>query len=177
MRQMLSFLLVALAFALALSPAGTTHAEEPLEGKIEYEFRAADDPPVFDPAKGILVWEGTISGDDISGTMRWWAMDEPIQIGQVLHFTETWEIVDDDGSVLLAGEDAGSTTIRPQGDAVWRSSGTVTEAGEEYEHLIGRPMHEGGQYTFAAPGLPGSGDGWFLIIGGNHSGDDEGCGD
>ena len=129
---------------------------------IEYDFRGADDPPTFDAEGRLLCWEGPISGD-IEGVIQYWMPPGTIT-GQVNHFVARWEIWNATKTeLLLAGDSAGTTTIRHGKNSVWRGNGIVTEASAEFEAWIGRNVHDGGHFTWAAPGLPDCGEGIFRI--------------
>ena len=47
--------------------------------------------------------------------------------------------------------------------SLWRANGIVTEASQEFATWIGRSMHDGGHFTWAAPGLPDQGSGQLRI--------------
>ena len=86
--------------------------------------------------------------------------------GQVSHFVDRWEIWDGDGVdaiLLLAGDEAGTTTDRPGKNGVWRANGIVTEASPEFVDWIGRQVHDGGEFTWVLPGWPDHGWGEFRI--------------
>ena len=143
-------------------------AKNPFRATTDYDFRGADVPPTIDPEKGLLAWQGTITGD-INGVIQWW-MPVLYSTGQVSHFEDTrWEIwavdplIHEDALLLLAGYEAGTTTVRHGKNSVWRANGIVTDASEGYEYLEGRPTHDGGHFTWAAPGLPDHGVGEFRI--------------
>jgi hypothetical protein len=111
--------------------------------------------------------------------------------GQVGHMLFTWEIwsespwmydeaegnliLDEDGhlvvnpdveaDLLLAGTENERTIVRHGKNSVWRANGVVTEASEEFEDYIGSQTHDGGNFTWAAPGLPEHGFGTFRIAG------------
>ncbi len=115
-------------------------------------------------------WVGTISGD-IEGVILWPPGTEPMRFaGQTSHYEGGFEIWDidpvlypDDAVLLLAGEGAGSTTVRHGKNSVWRSSGTVTDACEDLEDWIGRRVYQAGHFTWAAPGVPLDGEGTFRV--------------
>ena len=156
-------LLLTLALIVALAPAGMAQDPKPapsLVGVIECDF--AGHLGIFDTEGRLLGWEGTISGD-IEGQISWWMYWPPKFVGQTNHFVSRWEILDSAGVVLLAGYDAGVTRVRHEKNSVWWANGTVTEASAEFEDWIGRPMHEGGSFTWAAPGLPDHGTGIFRV--------------
>ena len=111
--------------------------------------------------------------------------------GQVGHMLFTWEIwsespwmydtegnliLDEDGhlvvnqdveadDLLLAGNENERTIVRHGKNSVWRANGVVTEASEEFEDYIGSQTHDGGNFTWAAPGLPDHGFGTLRIAG------------
>jgi hypothetical protein len=117
----------------------------------------------FDGEGRLLAWDGTISGD-IEGVIQWW-MAVPFKLtGQDSHWTLRWEIWNSaETELLLAGDEAGTTTVRHGKNSVWRGNGTVTEASQEFESWIGRQIHDGGNFTWAAPGLPDQGVGTFRV--------------
>jgi hypothetical protein len=140
----LIFLLSTLALILALVPAGMVQAKKPapqLACTIEYWWVGG--------------WVGTISGD-IEGDIVWPPGPEPMRFaGQTSHYEGRFEIYDSDtGELLLAGEGAGSTTVRHGKNSVWRSSGTVTDACEELEDWIGRRVYQDGHFTWQNIGTP-----------------------
>ncbi len=129
----------------------------------EYDFRGADDPPAFDTEGRLLAWEGPISGD-ITGVIKWW-MFVPFELtGQVSHYEDRFEIWNDDETVLLlAGDEAGTTTARHGKNSNWRTNGIVTEAAPEYVEWLGRKAHAEGHFTWLEPGLPDNGYGTFKV--------------
>jgi len=130
-----------------------------LRGTTEYDFVALNG--IVDAEGRLLCWEGPISGD-INGVIQWWMPPGTIT-GQVNHFVARWEIWDG-GVLLLAGDEAGTTTIRHGKNSVWRANGIVTEASPEFEDWIGRQVHDGGHFTWVIPGvLPDYGWGIFRI--------------
>jgi uncharacterized protein (TIGR02246 family) len=141
-----------------------------LTGTTEYDFFGADDPPTVDAEGRVLCWKGPISGD-IEGVILWWFdMDLFVRTGQVSHWVDRWEIWSDDplenpgeAVLLLAGDEAGTTTAPPGEDGFWWGKGIVTEASAEFENWIGRQMYDGGNVKWAAPGLPDCGEGTFRI--------------
>jgi hypothetical protein len=157
----LIFLLLTLALILALVPGGMTQAKKPapsLRCTTEYDF-VGHLGIVVDGR--LLAWEGTISGD-INGVIQYW-MPPGTNTGQVGHWVSRWEIWDG-GVLLLAGDEAGTTTVRHGKNSVWRANGIVTEASEEFEDWIGRQVHDGGHFTWVIPGvLPDYGWGIFRI--------------
>ncbi len=107
-------------------------------------------------------WEGTISGD-IDGHIVWPPGSEPMRFaGQTSHYGGAFEIYVS-GELVLAGEGAGSTTVRHGRDSIWRTSGTVTYACEDLEDWIGRRVYQDGHFTWAAPGVPLEGYGTLRI--------------
>ena len=149
----LIFLLSALALILALVPAGMAKKPAPkLACTIVYEWMPG--------------WVGTISGD-IEGVIVWLPVADPPPpkfVGQTNHYEGRFEIYDyDTGELLLAGEGAGSTTVRHGKNSVWRSNGRVTDAGEGLEDWIGRHVHQDGHFTWAGPGEPEAGSGTMRV--------------
>jgi uncharacterized protein (TIGR02246 family) len=132
-----------------------------LAGTTEHEF--VGHLEIVDDKGRLLAWEGTISGD-INGVIQWW-MGPMSTIGHVSSYVYRVEIWNSDKTVLLlAGEQAGSTTAAPGKDLVWRGKGIVTEASAEFEEWIGRQVYESGHATWAIPGvLPDYGVSTFLI--------------
>jgi len=62
--------LAILVLLMVLVPAGTAQEKKPLMGETTYLFMAADpDNLIIDPDKGVLFWEGPITGD-FQGTIR-----------------------------------------------------------------------------------------------------------
>jgi hypothetical protein len=134
-----------------------------LTGVTAYEFAGADDPPAFDAEGRLLAWKGTISGD-IEGVIMWWMAVPFKYTGQVSHWTDRWEIWNPaETELLLAGDEAGTTTVRHGKNSAWRANGIVTEASQEFNIWIGRQTHDGGNFTWAAPGLPDQGVGTFRV--------------
>lgn len=138
-------LLVLFLLVAAFVPASTVEAQGPLRGTTDYAFVGLLGQ--VDAEGRLLAWEGEITGD-ITGTIQWWAVDGTPDTGQVHHFIEHWVILGADGSELLSGEDYGTTTIRHLKNTIWRTNGTVTDANDDYQHLIGRNVHAGGEITW-----------------------------
>ena len=119
-----------------------------------------------------LGWEGPITGD-IDGVIKWWLLPESPPpksppTGQVGHMLFRWEILDgpgEDAVLLLAGEERERTIVRHGKNSVWRANGIVTEASGEFEDYIGSQMHDGGNFTWASPGVPEHGFGTLRIAG------------
>jgi len=166
-------LLVVLGTVLADDAAIEAQKSAPsLTGTTNYIFTGADDPPTVDAEGRVLCWKGSISGD-IEGVILWWFdMDRFVSTGQVSHWVDRWEIWSgdplapenlEDVVLLLAGDEEGTTTAPPGEDGVWWGKGIVTEASAEFEDWIGRQMYDGGNFTWAAPGLPDCGEGTFRI--------------
>ena len=158
------FLLLTLAPMLALASTGMAQAEKPappLTGTTEYDF--VGHLGIFDAEGRLLAWEGTISGD-IEGVVKWW-MGLPTGTGQASHYVDRFEIWNAAETVLLlAVEEAGTTTVRPGKTALWRANGIVTEASEEFQNWIGCTTHNSGDATWVIPGvLPDHGSGTFRI--------------
>lgn len=152
-------LLLTLPLILALASAGMTETDKPaptLTGTTEYDFVGYLGQ--FDAEGRLLGWEGTISGD-IEGTIQWWMVVPFATTGQVSHYDCRVVILDAAGELLLAGDEAGSTTVRHGKNSIWRTNGIVTDASEEFENWLGRQVHEEGHFTWAAPGVPDHGYG------------------
>ena len=147
----LIYVLLALALIGVLVPIGTAQAKKPapkLTCTIEYWWMPG--------------WEGTISGD-IEGVIKWW-MAPMSATGQASHYEDRFEIWNATETVLLlAGDEAGTTTVRHGKNSNWRTNGTVTEAYGDFEGWLGRKNHAEGHFTWAAPGLPDHGYGTFRI--------------
>lgn len=117
----------------------------------------------FDAEGRLLVWEGNIHGD-IEGQILYWFVlgggppNMPDQ-AHVLFYEARWEIWDG-GTLLLAGESAGTTATPLGKDGIWRGQGIVTEAYGDFEDWIGRQMYEGGNVNWT---FPYSGSGIFTI--------------
>ncbi len=116
-------------------------------------------------------WEGTISGD-IDGVILWPPGSEPMRFaGQTSHYVGRFEIWDSepdpvlnpDAVLLLTGEGAGSTTVRHGRDSIWRTNGIVTGASDDFAEWIGCRVHQGGHFTWLAPGIPDQGTGTFRV--------------
>ncbi len=158
---MLSLVLAALVFTLALVPAGMAQAKKPLIGAMDLTF-VGHLGPIFDGEGRLLTWVGTISGD-INGAMKFWGVLGTPTTGQVFHFIERWEIWDGE-ELLLAGDDAGTVTVRHAKNTNYRMNGEVLEASGDFSNLIGRHVHMSGHIIWAIPGLlPGTGPGIFRI--------------
>ena len=161
----LALLLVLGTFLADDAAIGAQKTTPPLTCTTEYYFVGHLDPPD-------LCWVGPISGD-IEGVVKWWLLPESPPpksppTGQVGHMLFRWEIWDgpgEDAVLLLAGDENERTIIRHGKNSVWRANGIVTEASEEFEDYIGSQTHDGGNFTWAAPGLPEHGFGTLRIAG------------
>jgi hypothetical protein len=155
------FLLLTLALILALVPAGIAKKPAPtLTGTTEYNF-VGHLGEVVDGR--LLAWVGTISGD-INGVIKWWMVLPTSLTGQANHYEDRFEIWNAGETVLLlAGDEAGTTTARHGKNSNWRTNGTVTEVGPGYEDWLGRQEHAEGHFTWAAPGLPDYGYGTLRV--------------
>ena len=154
--------LLIVSLIVTLVPAAMVLAEKPapsLTGTTEYDFVGYLGE--FDDQGRLLAWEGTITGD-IEGVIQWW-MAVPMASGQVSHYDCRVVILDATGELVLAGDEAGSTTVRHGKNSIWRTNGIVTDASEEFEGWIGRHVHEEGHFTWAAPGVPDHGTGTFRV--------------
>ncbi len=144
-----TLLLVILVLLLVLLPAGMASARNPLRCEITYTFVGAPD------SQGrFILWEGNITGD-IEGTIRWWG--DPFAFrytGQASHYGSSWEIVDGDGNVLLAGEGSGTTTARHEKNSNWRANGVITEANGPFENWLGGHDHQSGHFTWQVVQTP-----------------------
>jgi len=155
-------LLVALGSVFALDDeTGADGPATSLTATTEHDF--VGHLGTLDDKGRLLAWEGTISGD-INGVIQWW-MGSMSANGSVSNYVYRVEIWNSDKTVLLlAGENAGSTTSEPGKDAFWRGKGIIKEASAEFEDWIGRQVFENGQATWAIPGvLPEHGVSTFLI--------------
>ena len=158
-------LFIALVIILVLIPTSVALAKNPLRVETTYSF--AGHLGIFDGEGRLLGWKGTTSGD-IEGVIRWWMVLPMPKTGQVSHFVDRWEIWDaTDTVLLLAGDEAGTTTDRPGKTGVWRANGTVTYVNPDFPELadwFGRQVHDGGEFEWFIPGvLPLSGWGTFRI--------------
>lgn len=128
----------------------------------DYDFVAG--LGIYDNQGRLLVWQGTTSGD-INGIIKWWTdMATMWYTGQASHYEDRFEIWNaEETMLLLAGDEAGSTTARHGNNSNWRTNGTVTEGYGEYEDWLGCNTHAEGHFTWAAPGVPDHGDGTFRI--------------
>ena len=145
--------LLALAFTLALVPAGTPQAKKPLR----YECEGYGTP---------FGWIGEITSGDLTGATMIWvtlALDfrggEPFVDAKNVYFFEEWfigfgiEYVDGeswtiDGDVVLAGFDEGVTRFK---NGKFTGNGRVTEASEALSYLIGSKEHLSGTVTAWGP--------------------------
>ena len=175
---LVTFLVAFIGVGLAMAKKGTP----PLTCEIEYFFTGH--LGILDSEGRLFCWAGPISGD-IEGIMKWWAVLPPSSTGQVSHYEFRWEVWDEewisdmeswDGEdwdnwdngervLSLAGDEEERTIFRHGKNSVWRANGIVAEASEEYEDYLGSQMHEGGNFTWAAPGLPDQGAGTFRVAG------------
>jgi hypothetical protein len=111
MKKPICFLLT-LPLILALASAGMTETDKPvptLTGTTEYDFVGYLGQ--FDAEGRLLAWQGTISGD-IQGTIQWWMAVPFATTGQASHYNQRVVILDAAGELLLAADEAGSTTER-----------------------------------------------------------------
>jgi len=156
-------LVLLLVLGTVLADDGAMEAKKPapsLTGTTEYYF--VGHLGTEDPEGRLLCWEGEIQGD-IEGVILWWFdMDYFVSMGQVSHWVDRWEIWDGE-VLLLAGDEEGTTTAPPGKDGIWGGNGIVTEASEEFEDWIGRPMHDGGHFTWDEFGAPEHGTGTFRV--------------
>jgi hypothetical protein len=117
----------------------------------------------FDAEGRLLAWKGTVSGD-IEGVIQWWMVPPMSTTGQASHYVDRFEIWNAaETELLLAGDEAGTTTARLGKNSNWRTNGTVTEVGPGFEGWLGREEHSEGHFTWAAPGLPDQGYGTIRI--------------
>jgi len=163
MKKLICFLLT-LALLLTLAPAGMGENPKPapsLVATVEYCF--VGDLGIFDPDGRLLGYVGTISGD-IEGDISWWVVVPTKIVGQTNHYVTKWEVYDPTGVLIMAGYDAGVTTVRHGNNSVWRENGTVIEANAEFESWIGRHVHQEGHFTWdPATGFPDEGWGTFRV--------------
>jgi hypothetical protein len=138
-------------------------AKSPLRADTTYDFVG----DVFDPVKGVLVWEGTTTGE-FNGCIQWWSTELfPTITGQASHYNNVWEIWDEcgeGGTLLLTGTESGTTTVRHFKNSIWRANGVVT--GPEGSDLIGRRVHDGGTVEWDFSGdspAPRKGAGVFRV--------------
>jgi hypothetical protein len=145
-KRLIVLLALALAFTLVLVPAGTAQAKKPLR----YEGSG------YATGYG---WFGTITSGDLEGYTGIWVTRELDFRGENVYFYEEWfigdgiEYVDGEvtGDVVLAGFDEGVTRFK---NGKFTGNGRVTEAGEGWEHLVGRKEHLSGTvYDWGPPPL------------------------
>ena len=142
--------------SLAKKPAPT------LTGTTMYDF--VGHLGNFDAEGRLLAWVGTINGEDIEGVIKWWMVLPFKETGQVTHYEdrfEIWNFAED--VLLLAGDEAGTTTARHGKNSNWRTNGIVTEAGPGFEDWIGRKNHAEGHFTWVEPDWPDQGYGTFRV--------------
>jgi hypothetical protein len=129
-------ILLALTVTMMLIPTAAIQANKPLTGNMELDFYPTNP-----------IWRGTISGD-ISGKMYFTNVGTGKRgdqtPGKTIHFAEIWLITDEQDNLLLTGTDKG--VVSPNSD--YRMSGVITDASEEYAHLIGRNVHMSGYITW-----------------------------
>jgi hypothetical protein len=113
----------------------------------DYDFVAG--LGITDDQGRTLAWKGTISGD-INGVIKWYMdLDNMLYTGQASHYADRFEIWDSaEETLLLAGDEAGSTTARLMKNSNWRTNGIVTDAAPAYEDWIGRKNHAEGHFTW-----------------------------
>ncbi len=153
------------AVVLPLVSVNAAPANHRLTGDTAYEFVGGEG---YTSGKGLLVWEGSITGD-FNGCIQWWSPAPLTVTGQASHYDENWEIwAECPGHVgvnlLLEGADRGATTARHLKNSIWRANGIVT--GPADSELVGRRMHSGGtvEWLFinGVP-VPESGVGVFRV--------------
>jgi hypothetical protein len=150
-KKLIILLALALAFTLVLVPA--VSAIKPLRGAMELDFYPVNP-----------IWRGTITGD-ISGKMYFTNVgtgkrgdQDP---GKTIHFEEIWLITDEEDNMLLTGTDKGVVSLD---GSEYRMNGVITDASEEYAHLIGRNVHMSGYITWDPDtGLPATAPGTFRV--------------
>ena len=179
------FAVFALVAFAAVGMALADNATPPLTCETEYFFVGA----VIDGT--LFAWAGPVSGD-VDGIIMWWLTSvsphpvrPPAQAGQMSFRWEIWDgewtpdMESWDGTawedwyngervLSLAGDEKERTIVRHGKNSVWRANGIVTEASAEYEDYVGSQAHDGGNFTWAAPGVPDHGFG-TLRIAGSHS--------
>jgi len=156
-----------LVLGTVLSDGAAAQAKKttpPLTCATEYFFEG--DVPPYE-----LAWVGPVSGD-IQGVIKWWLLSRsphpppPAQVGQMLFRWEIWD--EGENVLLLEGEERERTIVRHGKNSVWRANGIVTYGNPDVGNLkdyIGSQMHDGGNFTWAAPGLPDHGFGTLRIAG------------
>lgn len=141
MRKMLLAPLI--AFLLTSALAVPLQAILPLYGSMALDFYPVNP-----------IWRGTISGD-INGLMFFFNVGTGKQgnqaPGKTIHFGEIWLITDEAENMLLTGTDKGVVSLD---GSEYRMNGEVTDAGEGWEHLIGRNVHMSGYITWQNIGTP-----------------------
>lgn len=124
-----------------------------------------------------LAWIGTIQLNGDIYNINWWFNNSPVIAPSVLtdgagfigYYSARWEIMDNDGNLILAGESGGKTVFptpfppaSPPNNGVWDGHGIVTEAAKHLNALKGSKIYESGSVIFN-DGLRGNGI--FMIIG------------
>ena len=167
MKKIISISTITMLVLMLLLVLGTVRADDDaskpapvLTGTTDYNFVGL--LGIFDAEGRWLAWEGTISGD-IEGTIQWWMVIPSITTGQSSHYDDLCVILDSENELLLAVEEAGSTTARHGKNTIWRTNGIVTDVSEEFEAWLGRRVHDNGNATYAPSGLPEHGVGTFRI--------------
>jgi len=114
---------------------------KPLVGTMDLTYNLLWEGP------GLIVptWEGTITIDGYEYDMYFYATTWGKDVGKVHFFEEVWLIKDDD-NVLLTGTDTG---VLHFANSKGRMNGVVTDANEEYAHLIGHNVTMSGTVNWA----------------------------
>ena len=89
-------------------------------------------------------WSGTVNGCSLVGTVAYWAvLSEYFDAGSTLHFTETFTIWPSIGGEIHGRHDGvwNSSTFK------FRANGWITDASEEWSHLVGYKSFEMGTTT------------------------------
>lgn len=171
-----SLLLLAMAFTLALLPAGMIQAKKPLIGAMDLEFNLGWPEPQAE----IPDWVGTITIDEKEYGMLFFctgsgkAFDDNLK-GKVHFFEEIWAIYDTDfdltslipsssatdweywlpsndpEELVLWGYDAGQTNIQT---SKYHMTGNVEEALGDFLMWEGRNVYMSGVIEWLAPGVP-----------------------
>jgi len=148
--------LLALAFTLALVPAGTAQPMKPLRCGVFFELNW--DWFVNPPAP--YTWNGTVWGD-IDGNVTLTLIEARFP-GITEHYSEEWVIVTTDGSITIYQEGVWSFK-----SFKFKSNGWVTAATGAWAYLLGSDAHVRGVTSPfpVPPPTPVNGTGTMWICG------------
>jgi hypothetical protein len=138
----LTVLMVALLFVLTSAVSAKPNESGSMECvlNIAYDEYAPED----------FYWLGTVTGCSIAGTIKFWEEDLNYVVGKTEHFFEVFTIEPDSGGVIN-GRDEGVWNFST---FKFRANGCVTDASEEWAHLVGNKYHEMGTTSNPDEGLP-----------------------